>query len=91
MTNRSTEPKTIAPTVAAATILLVRDCPGGIEVFMVKRHHQIDFASGALVFPGGKVDPHDRDPVLRDHADGAGGLDDYRLSLAACAIRDFDR
>ncbi len=88
MTNRSTEPKTIAPTFAAATILLVRDCPGGIEVFMVKRHHQIDFASGALVFPGGKVDPHDRDPVLRDHADGAGGLDDYRLSLAACAIRE---
>jgi 8-oxo-dGTP pyrophosphatase MutT (NUDIX family) len=25
------------------------------EVLMVKRHHQIDFASGALVFPGGKT------------------------------------
>ena len=88
MTTSSSEPKMAAPTLPSATILLVRDCPGGIEVFMVKRHHQIDFASGALVFPGGKVDPHDRDPALRDHADGAGELDDYRLSLAACAIRE---
>ncbi len=28
---------------------------------MVVRHHQIDFASGALVFPGGKVDRQDTD------------------------------
>ncbi len=55
---------------------------------MVKRHHQIDFASGALVFPGGKVDEHDRDPALRAHADGGEALDDLRLSLAACAIRE---
>lgn len=35
---------------------------------MVVRHHQIDFASGALVFPGGRIDPGDHDiaanPVL---------------------------
>ena len=37
--------------IPAATILLVRDGPTGLEVFMVVRHHQIDFASGALVFP----------------------------------------
>ena len=42
--------------IPAATILLVRDGPTGLEVFMVVRHHQIDFASGALVFPGGKVE-----------------------------------
>ena len=47
----------IPPTpLPSATILLLRDGARGIEVFMVKRHHQIDFASGALVFPGGKVD-----------------------------------
>lgn len=28
---------------------------------MVLRHHQIDFASGALVFPGGKVEERDLD------------------------------
>ena len=35
---------------------------------MVVRHRQIEFASGALVFPGGSVDPEDRaiaaDPLL---------------------------
>jgi 8-oxo-dGTP pyrophosphatase MutT (NUDIX family) len=39
--------------------VILRDAPGGIEVFMVVRHHEIDFASGALVFPGGKVDADD--------------------------------
>ncbi len=72
----------------SATILLLRDGASGLEVFMVKRHHQIDFASGALVFPGGKLDPHDNDPALRDHADGADKLDDLRLSLVACAVRE---
>lgn len=43
----------------AATILLIRDGKRGLEVFMVVRHHQIDFASGALVFPGGRVDKGD--------------------------------
>lgn len=80
--------KKAAQPLPSATILLLRDGANGIEVFMVKRHHQIDFASGALVFPGGKVDPHDRDPALRNHAEGAGQLDDLRLNLAACAIRE---
>jgi 8-oxo-dGTP pyrophosphatase MutT (NUDIX family) len=44
---------------SAATVLLLRDRPQGMEVFMVVRHHEIDFASGALVFPGGRVDPED--------------------------------
>ena len=83
----SNEKKPVNP-VAAATILLLRDGAHGLEVFMVKRHHQIDFASGALVFPGGKVDPHDGDPALRKHADGAGALDDLHLGLTACAIRE---
>jgi 8-oxo-dGTP pyrophosphatase MutT (NUDIX family) len=74
--------------LAASTLLLIRNGASGLEVFMVKRHHQIDFASGALVFPGGKVDAHDRDPGLRAHADGGDALDDLRLSLAACAIRE---
>ena len=43
----------------AATILLLRDGPDGLEVFMVVRHHAIDFASGALVFPGGRVEDSD--------------------------------
>ena len=47
----------------AATVVILRDGREGLEAFMVVRHHEIDFASGALVFPGGKVDPHDADPA----------------------------
>src|SRR5581483_7746868 len=47
----------------AATVVILRDAPAGLEAFMVVRHHEIDFASGALVFPGGKVDAHDADPA----------------------------
>ncbi len=46
----------------AATVIILRDGAEGIEVFMVVRHHEIDFASGALVYPGGKVDEQDSDP-----------------------------
>jgi 8-oxo-dGTP pyrophosphatase MutT (NUDIX family) len=45
----------------SATVIILRDGPQGIEAFMVVRHHEIDFASGALVFPGGKVEAHDSD------------------------------
>lgn len=37
----------------ASTIILLKDEPAGVETFMVVRHREIDFASGALVFPGG--------------------------------------
>ena len=43
----------------AATVVILRDGAEGLEVFMVVRHLEIDFASGALVFPGGKVDAQD--------------------------------
>jgi 8-oxo-dGTP pyrophosphatase MutT (NUDIX family) len=43
----------------ASTVAILRDGAQGIEVFMVVRHHEIDFASGAIVFPGGKVDAQD--------------------------------
>jgi 8-oxo-dGTP pyrophosphatase MutT (NUDIX family) len=68
----------------AATILLLRDAPD-FEVLMVKRHHQIDFAAGALVFPGGKSHQGDSDPRWRDHALGfeAIGPDDAALRIAA--------
>lgn len=74
--------------IPAATILLVRDGAQGLEVFMVVRHHQIDFASGALVFPGGKVDRHDTHPAVRGRVDGVEGLDDWEFSMRVAAIRE---
>lgn len=72
----------------ASSILLVRDGADGFEVFMVKRHHEIDFASGAMVFPGGKVDPADSDAAARAAAVAADGLDDAALGFRISAIRE---
>tara|TARA_R110002073_G_scaffold6938_2_gene40167 strand:+ start:11345 stop:12121 length:777 start_codon:yes stop_codon:yes gene_type:complete len=69
----------------SATILMLRSGATPLEVFMVVRHHQIDFASGALVFPGGKVDA--RDGLVRDRCSGA-PADDTHLTLQVAAIRE---
>jgi 8-oxo-dGTP pyrophosphatase MutT (NUDIX family) len=73
--------------IPAATILMLRDhSKNGLEVFMVVRHHQIDFASGALVFPGGKVDAGDAE--VGDYCDGAENVDDATRALMTGAIRE---
>lgn len=74
--------------IPAATILLLRDGEAGLEVFMVVRHHQIDFASGALVFPGGKMAAGDTAPDVRGLCDGTDDLDDAELGLRVAAIRE---
>ena len=80
--------KPVAVPVPAATILLLRDAPGGLEVFMVKRHHQIDFVAGALVFPGGKVEKGDSDVALGEFFDGGDDWNDTMRALGAGAIRE---
>jgi 8-oxo-dGTP pyrophosphatase MutT (NUDIX family) len=52
--------ETSAPAVDATTVVLARNAAaGGIEVLLLERHLNSDFAGGAFVFPGGKVDPAD--------------------------------
>lgn len=46
--------------IPSASLILLRDAPEGLEVFMVRRSAGLRFASGATVFPGGRVDPDDR-------------------------------
>jgi 8-oxo-dGTP pyrophosphatase MutT (NUDIX family) len=55
-----------APAKASATVILLRDGPKQLEVFMIRRHMGMRFAGGMYVFPGGVVDAADR--VGRDHA-----------------------
>jgi len=57
-----------APTKLSATVLLLRD-RSDLEVLLVKRHYQIDFAAGALVFPGGKAHEEDADPAWAELSD----------------------
>ena len=60
-----------------------------IEVFMMVRHHQIEFNSGALVFPGGSIDKGDREIAARPELySGGQGLDDSALSFRIAAIRE---
>ena len=83
----------MAETVAArpaSTILLLRDNSAQeIEVFMMVRHHEIEFSSGALVFPGGSVDAADREIIARPELySGGEGLDEAALSFRIAGVRE---
>ena len=45
----------------AATVMLLRSAPAGLEVYMLRRQASMAFAPGAYVFPGGSVDARDAD------------------------------
>src|SRR3546814_20919522 len=58
---------------------------------MVARHRQIEFASGALVFPGGSVEPDDADQRLHQRAEGADTVDPAMFPiLVAAALEAFE-
>ena len=50
-----------AEVVPAATVVLLRDGPEGLEVLLERRSSQLAFHGGAWVFPGGRIDPDDYD------------------------------
>ena len=82
--------ETVAPR-PASTILLLRDSADAkeIEVFMMVRHYEIDFNSGALVFPGGSVDKGDKEIIATPELySGGEGLDEATLSFRIAAIRE---
>lgn len=70
--------------VPAATLMLLRDGPEGLEVLMTARHDEAGFAAGAMVFPGGKVDDEDRGRATA----GASAIDATALALRVAAIRE---
>ena len=74
------------PTRPAATVLLLRDSPHGIEVLMTRRSTTASFAPGAYVFPGGGVDPAD----AASHAQSTRRptQSDLHLTQAIAAIRE---
>jgi 8-oxo-dGTP pyrophosphatase MutT (NUDIX family) len=82
-------PESVAPR-PASTVLLLRDGAGGeIEVFMMVRHYQIDFNSGALVFPGGSIDKGDHEIIARpEFYSGGEGFNAAELSFRIAAIRE---
>lgn len=77
-----------AALLPSSTLLMLRDGSSGPEVFMVKRNHAIDFASGAIVFPGGKLSPGDSDPVLMGRHARPGAFDPALTAFAFGAVRE---
>lgn len=71
------------PPIPAATVVVVRDRLGARPQFlMVERSKAMAFAGGAMVFPGGRVDPG-------DHALAAElGLDDEDGPARVAAVRE---
>ncbi len=77
----------------AATVLLLRqgkdEGEGGFEIFMVKRPAEAAGFSGALVFPGGRLDAADaRVGALAARCCRPEGISDDDMAYRICAIRE---
>ena len=53
----------------SATVIMLRDTPQGLEVFLVRRHGDSAVLGGAYVFPGGKLDASDTELDAAQHLD----------------------
>ncbi|MFZ4479616.1 MAG: MBL fold metallo-hydrolase [Rhodoferax sp.] len=78
--------RTPVATRPAATVLLLRDSAGGIEVLMTRRSMSASFAPGAYVFPGGGVDA--LDAASHSQARRRASQSDLHLTQAIAAIRE---
>ena len=79
----------LPPAIAAATVVLLRAAPDGWELLLLERHAKTAFAGGAMVFPGGRVDPGDAavaaDPAL---ATGFAALAPVDAAARVAAVRE---
>lgn len=80
-------PPEVAPR-PASTVLLLRDGPSGLEVLMVTRNVASDFASGALVFPGGRVDEADGEAAMHACCCAVAGADKRAMAFRVAALRE---
>jgi glyoxylase-like metal-dependent hydrolase (beta-lactamase superfamily II)/8-oxo-dGTP pyrophosphatase MutT (NUDIX family) len=79
----------------AASLILLRDGVGGLEVLMLRRaEREGDMRSGVAVFPGGVLDPRDREAHACVHGaddvawSGRLGLPEGGLDYAIAALRE---
>jgi 8-oxo-dGTP pyrophosphatase MutT (NUDIX family) len=80
----------------AATVVLVRDAPAGLEVLLLQRNLQSKFMPGMFLFPGGALDPEDTAPALLarirgitdEEASAALGIAGGAIAYFAAAIRE---
>ena len=82
----------------ASTVVLLREgdgAPGGLEVYLLRRHVDMAFAAGMCVFPGGGVDKRDFDadigwvgPSAAEWADLLGCDEAFARALVCAAVRE---
>jgi 8-oxo-dGTP pyrophosphatase MutT (NUDIX family) len=82
------KPFTPVTPVPAATVMMLRDTADGIEVLMVERTREADFAGGALLFPGGKVDDADHDVIRSGRCALPPDLPDDRRAIRIAGVRE---
>ena len=71
----------------AASTLILRE-GAGLEVLMVRRNLAVEFAGGAMVFPGGRVDAGDLDPAWADCIDGWAEVPAIERAPRIAALRE---
>ncbi len=83
------------PARDAATVALLRDRPGGLEVYTLRRQKTMEFASGMYVFPGGSVDERDAHasvdwvgPPAQFWAQAFAAPEDLARALVCAAVRE---
>lgn len=72
----------------AATILLLRDAPQGLEVLMTRRSEQASFAPGAYVFPGGALDAADQGDTAQRLSRARASQSAEQRAFTVAAIRE---
>ncbi|WP_324275544.1 NUDIX hydrolase [Blastococcus brunescens] len=79
----------------AATVVLLRDGADGPEVYLLRRRSSMAFGAGMHVFPGGSVDPRDRDasigwagPAAAEWAERLSCDADLARALVCAAVRE---
>lgn len=55
---------------------------------MLERHHEVRFATSAVVFPGGKLEEQDRSLEMRALCTGCEDLEQEEVALRAAGIRE---
>lgn len=79
----------------SATVVLLRDRPGGPEAYLLRRAASMAFAAGFHAFPGGALDPRDTEvaigwagPPPRDWAARFGCDPAHARALLCAAVRE---
>lgn len=79
-------PREPAAVLPAATVLLLRDTPEGLEVLMTRRSASASFAPGAYVFPGGRIE--EADAGAQAVATRRPAQSDLQLTQSVAAVRE---